>query len=63
SYNISITSIIQNEVNAPYVPLVITTHAAREAAMHKAKQDIEQFNFVNGEVMVIPIEDFNSTGE
>lgn len=63
SYNISIASVIQKEVNAPYVPLVITTHAAREAAMRKAKQDIEQFNFVNGQVMVIPIEDFNSTGE
>ncbi|MEJ5362844.1 MAG: homoserine dehydrogenase [Spirochaetota bacterium] len=63
SYNISIASVIQKEVNAAYVPLVITTHAASEAAMHKAKQDIEQFTFVNGQVMVIPIEDFNSTGE
>ncbi|MGQ9842460.1 MAG: homoserine dehydrogenase [Spirochaetota bacterium] len=63
SYNISIASVIQKEANAPYVPLVITTHAAKEAAMRKAKQDIEQFNFVDGQVMVIPIEDFNNSGE
>ncbi|MGB4269680.1 MAG: homoserine dehydrogenase [Spirochaetota bacterium] len=63
SYNISIASVIQKEVNAPYVPLVITTHAASEAAMRKAKQDIEQFSFIDGKVMMIPVEDFSSTGE
>jgi len=63
SYNISIASVIQKEVNAPYVPLVITTHAAQEAAMQKAKHEIEQFNFISGKVMVIPIEDFNNSGE
>lgn len=63
SLDISIASVIQKEVNAPYVPLVITTHKAKESAMHKAKHEIEKFNFVNGEVMVLPIEDFDNKVE
>ncbi|MCX8125259.1 MAG: homoserine dehydrogenase [Spirochaetes bacterium] len=63
SHDISIASVIQKEVNAPYVPLVITTHKAKEASMRKAKQEIEQFPFVNGQVMILPIEDFENKDE
>jgi len=31
--------------------------------MRKAKNEIERFSFVNGHVMIIPIEDFDNTGE
>ena len=62
-YNISIASVIQKEAITEYVPIVITTHRANEAGMRKAKNEIERFSFVNGHVMIIPIEDFDNTGE
>lgn len=61
-HDISIASVIQKEVNTAHVPLVITTHLAKAEAMKKAKLEIEQFSFVDGEVMIIPIEDFDGQG-
>lgn len=56
-YNISIASVIQKEVSADYVPLIITTHLAQEENMLSAINEIGDFDFVEGEVTLIRVED------
>ncbi|MCP4136794.1 MAG: homoserine dehydrogenase [bacterium] len=62
-YNISIASVIQKEYDSDFVPITIMTHNARENDMLQAVTDIEGFNFVNGEVILIRIEDSLDSGE
>jgi homoserine dehydrogenase len=57
---ISIASVIQKEVNAGYVPLIIVTHEAVESELLKCIEDIEKFPFVKERAIVIPVEDFKN---
>jgi len=52
---ISISSVVQLETHErdEYVPVVILTHQAPEAAMRRALQQIRQFPFIRGEVVCI----------
>lgn len=52
---ISISSVVQLETHErdEYVPVVILTHEAPEAAMRRALQQIRQFPFIRGEVACI----------
>ncbi len=57
-YNISIASILQREMDDGYIiPLILMTHEAEEKGMLKAVKEIEEFDFVYGEVMLIRVED------
>ena len=58
-YNISIASVMQQEVEGDYVPIVIMTHGAKETDMLQSINQINQFDFISGEVLVIPVEDFD----
>ena len=56
--NISIESVIQiGTAEGDYVPLVITTHEAREGDMQNAMEKFGRFEAVNGRVQLIRIED------
>ncbi len=57
-YNISIASVMQQEVEGDYVPIVITTHGAKEKDMMRSINEINRFEFISGDVLVIPVEDF-----
>ena len=52
-FNISISSVIQLETHGvkDYVPLVILTHEASEADMHKALAEISDYPFIKGKVL------------
>lgn len=56
-HNISIASVIQKAGTGKYVPLIIVTHDAQEAAMMKAVSEIKNFEFVSGDVTLIRVED------
>ena len=56
-HNISISSVIQKEVNDTYIPLFFMTHESREDEMLNAMNEIKGFDFVHGEVMLIRVED------
>jgi homoserine dehydrogenase len=56
-HNISIASVIQKEVSADYVPLIIMTHLAQEENMLSAIDEIGDFDFVDGDVVLIRVED------
>ena len=59
SRNISIASVLQKQrdVVSGYVPLIIVTHAAREASMRKSVEEINNLSDIHGEVRVIRIEE------
>jgi homoserine dehydrogenase len=57
NYNISIASVIQKAAAGKHVPLIIVTHEAQEEAMMKAVKEIENFEFVTGDVTLIRVED------
>ena len=59
SRNISIASVLQKQrdVDSGYVPLIIVTHAAREASMRKSVGEINNLSDIHGEVRVIRIEE------
>ena len=57
-HSISIASVLQKEVNAKHVPLIIVTHEALESNMQKCITEIEQFSFVKEHVTLIRVEDF-----
>ncbi len=57
-HEISIASVIQKEVNAEFVPLIIVTHEANESNMMNCIAEIEQFSFVKEKVVIIRVEDF-----
>ncbi len=56
-FNISIASVIQKEANTDYVPLIIMTHLAQEENMLSAITEIGDFDFVDGDVILIRVED------
>lgn len=55
--NISIASVIQKEINEPYVPLVIMTHEAVEDGVLQSVKEINDFDFIDGTVTLIRVED------
>lgn len=57
SHEISIASVIQKEVNAPSVPLVIMTHEAVEDGVLQSVSEINDFSFIDGKVTLIRVED------
>jgi len=57
-YDISIASVMQQEVEGTYVPIVIMTHGANEEGMMRSISEINKFEFISGDVVVIPVEDF-----
>ena len=56
-HGISIASVIQKEVSSKYVPLIFMTHEAAEDRVMLAKGEINDFSFVNGDVVMIRVED------
>jgi len=63
NFEISISSVIQEEVHDGHVPLIILTHEAQEEAMFSALKEIKKFQFVHGDVMLIRVEDTFNSGE
>jgi len=62
-HGISIASVIQKETNSAFVPLLFMTHEAVEEGMLEAVKEINGFDFVDGEVTLIRVEDPENTGE
>ncbi|MDY6968027.1 MAG: homoserine dehydrogenase [Spirochaetota bacterium] len=67
-YDISIASVIQKEIHtknpdSKNVPLVIMTHVACEDKMLRSIDEINNFNFVEGKVTFIKVEDSLSLGD
>ncbi len=62
-HNISIATVIQRAKNTKYVPLVITTHEANEDGMLKSVDIINNFDFIDGKVTLIRVEDSNEIAE
>jgi homoserine dehydrogenase len=62
-HNISIATVIQRAKNTKFVPLVITTHEADEDGMLKSVDIINSFNFIDGKVTMIRVEDSNELTE
>jgi homoserine dehydrogenase len=58
-YNISIASVIQKgrKQGGGAVPVVMTTHKAREKDVQKALHEIDQLAIVQGKTILIRIED------
>ncbi len=56
-HEISIASVIQKESAEKYVPLVIMTHEASEMGMIHALEEIGGFDFINGDITLIRVED------
>ena len=54
---ISIASILQKESESKELPVIMITHAAKEANLQLALKKIEQLNVVHGEPVLIRIED------
>ncbi len=62
-YDISIASVMQKESDSDYVPLVIMTHAAPEDKITLAGSEINSFDFVNGDLIMIRVEDSDYSGD
>ncbi len=56
-HNISIASVIQKETEENYVPLIIMVHEINEAAILNAANEIGNFDFVKGDVIILRVED------
>ncbi|MBN1534296.1 MAG: homoserine dehydrogenase [Spirochaetes bacterium] len=56
-YEISISSVIQKEVDSLHVPLIIMTHASTEDGMLRAVRDMKECSFVHEDMMLIRVED------
>ena len=55
---ISVSALLQHEVDADkFVPVVITTHSARQGAMNKALAEIGRLEVINGQPVCIRIVD------
>ncbi len=64
AHDISISSVIQKEVDSIHVPLIIMTHKAKEEGMIKAVEEMKNFEFVKNHIMMIRVEDSqNGQGE
>ncbi len=62
-HGISIASVIQKEAVTEFVPLLFMTHEAVEEGMLEAVNEINGFDFVEGEVTLIRVEDPDKPGE
>ncbi len=62
-HNISIASVIQKAKHAKHVPLVITTHKANEKGMLDSIDILNNFDFIDGKVTMIRVEDSDNDGE
>jgi homoserine dehydrogenase len=58
-HDISIASLTQKEVDMPSVPMVILTHAAREAAIQRALQEMGGLAEIVEPPVMFRIEDLN----
>jgi homoserine dehydrogenase len=56
-HGISIASVIQKDTDGDLVPLMIMTHEAPESQMMKAVEEINNFEFVDSDLMLIRVED------
>lgn len=56
-HDVSIASVIQKESSSEYVPVLFMTHSAVENKIFSAIEEINSFDFVNGKVTLIPVED------
>ncbi len=56
-HEISIASVIQKETEEDYVPLIIMAHEVDEAAILNAAEEIGNFDFVKGDVIILRVED------
>ncbi len=56
-HKISIASVLQKEVQNTLVPLIIVTHDAKENNIKKAITDINNFEFIKTDIVLIKIED------
>ena len=55
---ISIASVVQKEGDGSgFVPLIITTHEASEAGMMRSVEEINGFEFMKGNTVLLRIED------
>ena len=54
--NISIASVLQKEMAESVIPLIIVTHDVKESDMKKAIHEINEFDFIKNEIVVIKIE-------
>ncbi|MDY6935787.1 MAG: homoserine dehydrogenase [Spirochaetota bacterium] len=61
--NISIASVIQKAIDTRYVPLVIMTHKAPEEGIMLSVKEINDFDFIDGSVTLIRVEDSFSVGD
>lgn len=62
-HNISIASVIQRAKHTKFVPLVITTHKASEDGMLKSIKILNGFDFIDGDVTMIRVEDSDEPAE
>ncbi len=62
-FGISIASVIQKEVESEYVPLIIMTHEAAEDKIILARKEINNFDFISGDVTMIRVEESGIYGE
>jgi len=62
NHGISISGVMQREMDEDVIPLIILTHEAIEGEMLKAIEEIQTFDFVAEDIMLIRIED-SRTGE
>ncbi len=56
-HNISISSVMQKESDSEYIPLIIMTHEAKEDSINDSIKEINNFDFIRQDVMVIRVED------
>jgi homoserine dehydrogenase len=61
-HGISISGVMQKEIDEDVIPLIILTHEAIEGKMLKAIEKIQEYDFIDEDVMLIRIED-SRTGE
>lgn len=60
---ISISSVMQHEDGGDIIPLIITTSRCSESAMNRALRELDGFDFIKDEIMIIPLEDLGDTNE
>lgn len=62
-HDISIASVIQKAKNTRYVPMVIMTHEAAESGMLQSIETINNYDFIDGKVTMIRVENSDMIGE
>ena len=61
--NISIATVIQKEAHEEQVPLIIMTHKAKESDMLQSINEIQNFDFIKKEIMLMRVEDSSNEGD